>query len=61
MSALAAVASGQPAPAPAAHAGGGADVLQLQKALATMVKENKTLKDEVKVLREKLEQIRRIA
>lgn len=45
-----------------AHAGGvSSDVAQLQVKLAMVVKENKTLKDEVKVLREKLEQIRRIA
>jgi cell division protein FtsB len=38
-----------------------AEVYQLQKNLATVLKENKTLKDEVKLLRGKLEQIKKIA
>lgn len=41
--------------------GSGAEVIQLQRTLAAMMKENKTLKDEVRVMREKLEQIRKIA
>ncbi len=47
----------------APHAAGvsTAEVGQLQRSLTVMAKENKTLKDEVKVLREKLDQIRRIA
>jgi len=44
-----------------ASGGGGPDVGQLQRTLAAFAKENKGLKDELKVLREKLEQIRRIA
>ena len=38
-----------------------ADILQLQRTLGVILKENKTLKDEVRVLREKLDQIRKIA
>lgn len=38
-----------------------AEVYQLQKTLSVVLKENKTLKDEVKVLRAKLEQIKKIA
>jgi FliG C-terminal domain len=38
-----------------------ADVIQLQKALHSALKENKSLKDELRVAKEKLEQIRRIA
>jgi hypothetical protein len=38
-----------------------AEVYQLQKNLAVVLKENKTLKDEVKLLRGKLEQIKKIA
>lgn len=38
-----------------------ADVVQLQRTLGLALKENKTLKDEVRILREKLEQIKRIA
>jgi hypothetical protein len=38
-----------------------AEVYQLQKNLAAVLKENKTLKDEVKLLRGKLEQIKKIA
>lgn len=37
------------------------ELLQLQRSLAALMKENKTLKDEVRVMREKLEQIRKIA
>jgi len=36
-------------------------VQHLQRTLAIMVKENKTLKDEVHKLRDKLDQIKRIA
>lgn len=38
-----------------------ADVLQLQRSLSGLLKENKALKDEVRILREKLDQIRKIA
>lgn len=50
-------------PVVAAAPGGdhSAEVYQLQKTLAVVLKENKTLKDEVKVLRGKLEQIKKIA
>jgi hypothetical protein len=41
--------------------GGGAEVIQLQRTLAAIMKENKTLKDEVRAMRDKLEQIRKIA
>jgi hypothetical protein len=37
------------------------EVAQLQRTLAAMLKENKALKEEVRILREKLEQIRKIA
>jgi hypothetical protein len=49
-------ASGQPA-AP----GQAADVYQLQRSLGLVLKENKQLKEEVRTLRDKLEQIRKIA
>jgi len=39
----------------------GHEVQHLQRTLAIMVKENKTLKDEVHKLRDKLDQIKRIA
>lgn len=58
------VASGVTSPAaasPAGDASGGYELQHLQRTLACVVKENKTLKDEVRVLREKLEQIRKIA
>lgn len=50
-------------PTVAAAPGGdhSAEVYQLQKNLALVLKENKTLKDEVKLLRGKLEQIKKIA
>lgn len=53
----------QQSPAFAAAPGGdhSAEVYQLQKNLALVLKENKTLKDEVKLLRGKLEQIKKIA
>ncbi len=37
------------------------EALQLQRTLAAALKENKALKDEVRIMREKLEQIRKIA
>lgn len=53
----------QQPPVMAAAPGGdhSAEVYQLQKNLALVLKENKTLKDEVKLLRGKLEQIKKIA
>lgn len=59
-------ASGATAPAKegansGAGGGGNAEVLQLQRTVAALMKENKTLKDESRVMREKLEQIKRIA
>ena len=52
-----------PPPSAAVAPGGdhSAEVFQLQKTLAVVLKENKVLKDEVKVLRAKLEQIKKIA
>ncbi len=44
-----------------AHAVPSAEVGQLQKTLGLVLKENKHLKDEVRILREKLDQIKRIA
>lgn len=38
----------------------GADVIQLQKTLGAIAKENKWLKDEVRALREKLDQIKKL-
>lgn len=51
---------------PVAHAatetaGNSENVLHLQRTLALIGKENKSLKDEVRILREKLDQIKRIA
>ena len=43
------------------HAHHGPEVAQLQKALSQFARENKTLKEEVKILRDKLEAIRKIA
>ncbi|MAV92028.1 MAG: hypothetical protein CL676_11465 [Bdellovibrionaceae bacterium] len=42
-------------------ASGSAEVLQLQRMAQALTKENKSLKDENRILREKLEQIRKIA
>lgn len=50
-----------PASAPAPATTATLEVAQLQRSLSLVLKENKTLKDEVRVLREKLETIRRIA
>jgi hypothetical protein len=44
-----------------ADAGLNSEVMQLQKSLAMLLKENKNLKDEMRVLKDKLEQIRKIA
>lgn len=54
-----------PAAAPA-HAGGGpsinpAELSALQNSVANLSRENRMLKEEVRVLKEKLEQIKRIA
>jgi hypothetical protein len=51
------------APAPAAAGGQAqtADVYQLQRSLGLVLRENKALKEEVRTLRDKLEQIRKIA
>ncbi len=49
------------APAVSAAANQTADVYQLQRSLGLVLKENKQLKDEVRILRDKLEQIRKIA
>jgi hypothetical protein len=45
----------------AAAQGQTADVYQLQRSLGLVLKENKQLKEEVRILRDKLEQIRKIA
>ncbi len=47
--------------APAASASDNAEVYQLQRTLTVVLKENKALKDELKTLRGKLEQIKKIA
>lgn len=47
--------SAEPSAAPSAELG------QLHRTLTVVLKENKTLKDEVRILREKLDQIKRIA
>ena len=49
------------APGHATPESGGHELQHLQRTLAGVVKENKALKDEVRILREKLEQIRKIA
>ena len=55
----AAAASGEPEAAPVQQASG--DVIQLQRTLGLMAKENKALKEEVRVLREKLDQIKKLS
>lgn len=55
-------ANGGGGPKSAATAPGqNAEVIQLQRSLATILKENKGLKEEVRALKDKLEQIRKIA
>ncbi len=51
----------QPAAQAAAQEATSADIIQLQKKVAQILKENKQLKDEVALLRGKLEQIKKIA
>jgi len=67
---MSAVAGAQPAQAasvgpeitaPTPNPNAGAEVYQLQRTLATVLKENKGLKDEVRNLQTRLEQIRKIA
>lgn len=55
MAAAQSAASADPSKAPTL------EVAQLQRTLALMLKENKALKEEVRVLREKLDQIKKIA